>query len=141
VKPLCDGLDAAHAAGLAHGRVSPREIVVDADAWKLSGLGLPGVPPADAAPPEGDVPSKEGDLYGLAISLYEALSGEKPFHGAEGPLAKREGRPASLAGRVGLPQGLDALFSRALAADPSRRFHAASELYLALRTIVSPGVH
>ena len=140
-RTLCEGIDAAHAAGLVHGRVSAREIIVEGDAWRLTGLGLPGAAHADIVPPEGDAETKEGDLYGLAVCLYEALAGDKPFSGPEGSLAKSEGRPASLAGRVGLPPGLDAFFARALQSDPARRFHAACELYGALRSLVTPAVH
>ncbi len=138
---LAEGLDAAHAAGLRHGRVAAGEIWVDAGGWRLAGLGVPGPALVDAAPPEGDADTPEADVYALAFCLYEALSGEKPFPGGEGALAKSEGRPASLAGRVGLPAGLDAFFSRALQPDPARRFRGAGEMLLALRHLVTPAVH
>ena len=141
LKPLAEGLDAAHAAGLRHGHIALSEIWVEEAGWRLSGLGLPGAPAADAAPPEASAETPEGDLYALACCVYEALSGEKPFAGPEGALARTEGRPASLAGRVGLPAGLDSFFSRALQPDPARRFRSAAELLLALRSLVAPAVH
>lgn len=140
-RALADGLDAAHAAGLRHGRIASSEIWLEENGWKLCGLGLPGTAPADNLPPEGDAGTDAADLYALAVCLYEALSGEKPFSGSEAALAKSEGRAASLAGRVGLPTGLDAFFARALQPDPSRRFRSASEMLLALRSLVAPAVH
>lgn len=140
VKSLCEGLEAAHKAGLAHGWICARAIRVTKEGWVLEGLGLPGASTADAAAPEGDAGTPEADLYSLAVCVYEALAGAAPFDGADAALAKREGRGAPLP-KGALPHGLDAFFARALQPDPERRFRSASEVYLALRALVSPAVH
>jgi hypothetical protein len=113
--PVCEALDAAHAAGLLHGAVAPRLLRVEQPGWRLEGLGLPEPPEAATKPPEGQE-SEAGDLYALACCVREALGGAAVV-------------------------GLDAFFVRALAAEPERRFRSGAEMLVALRSVLSPSVH
>ncbi len=77
------------------------------------------------------------DLYGLAVTLYEALCGERPFYarGLAGFLeAHRAGNSVPLIERVpGVPVRLAALIDRMMARDPAAR-PASAAAALALLT-------
>jgi serine/threonine-protein kinase len=112
------GLDEIHRAGLNHGDVSPDVIVITpAGGVRMTELGVAAVLAADPAipgcpavePPEGGAPSQAADLYGAGALLRELVSGLRPEQ----------------AGRWTGPDSLEALVSRALAAEPAQRFPTA----------------
>jgi hypothetical protein len=140
------GLVAMHAAGLAHGAVSPANIWIGTDgAAKV--LQFPLVPPADklrrrepllvdylapelADPPEPATPL--ADIYSLGCVLFEILSGRVPFpggtpeqkiarHGAEFPQRLDELNPQ-------IPEELADLVAEMMAKDPLLRCQTASHV-------------
>ncbi len=119
----CEALGAAHAAGLVHGRLSPASVWVERGSARLADFGLPAARVEGYAAPEPQ-PSVEGDIYALAACLFEALTGEA--------LAGRSVDALRSSGH------LAPVFATALAADPSERFHAASELLAAFRAAAGP---
>jgi hypothetical protein len=103
---LCDALEHAHGRGVVHRDVKPGNVIVpddpNAGVAKLTDFGIARVLGDDALTRTGDVvgtlaymapeqaegrPSgAPGDLYSLAIVLYEALAGTNPIRG-RGPAA------------------------------------------------------
>jgi Protein kinase domain len=145
---VADGLDAAHAAGLAHRTFSAESVLLDGEEVKLDLFGLFTVigqaswgdvvrrdPHLHYESPEalqGDEPGPRSNVYSLAGLLFHALTGEQPFphhdpvmityaHVSQPPPRVSERRP-------GLPAGLDAIVARGMAKDPAERPESAGAL-------------
>jgi len=154
---LVSGLDAAHRAGVIHRDIKPANILVRAEdgAVKIADFGVARLEtseltrsgdtlgsPAYMSPEQirGSTVDGRSDLFSLAIILYEALCGERPFCGDDVSalayaIAHETPLPASRR-RADLPPGIDEFFDRALAKDPDRRFQdgrAFGEAIVALR--------
>jgi tRNA A-37 threonylcarbamoyl transferase component Bud32 len=148
---VADGLAHAHAAGLLHRDVKPSNIAFHREGGaKILDFGLSSVHGDGAAmewvgtprylSPEAIVglpPSPAGDVWSLAVTLYEAATGHNPFAAATSVLAMN----AVLAGtcddprelREEVPERLALLLLHALARDPARRLQTAAEFRDALR--------
>ena len=138
----CAGLDYAHRRGLVHRDIKPANILFDADgrlriadfglaralaeaAWTEPDGAILGT--ARYAAPEqveGWVLDGKADVYGLALVLYEGVTGESPFIG--------DTTIATLMARLGalLPEHealgpLGDVLTWAAAPDPSERYDAA----------------
>ncbi|MBL8618871.1 MAG: serine/threonine-protein kinase PknK [Deltaproteobacteria bacterium] len=133
---VCEAAAALHAHGLVHQDIKPGNVLLreSGDAVLLDfglaqaedepsrGLGTPDYMAPELL--EGEAASPASDVYALAISAYELLSGELPFPGlpAVQRRAKRAGWATPLLDRApGLPPALCAAVMQGLLADPGAR--------------------
>lgn len=127
---LLASLHACHQQGLVHGAIHPARLrVTRVGQLQVADCGRPHAQVDDAyRAPElrpghpGDVGT---DLYAAAVVIHELFTGV--------PAPRRGG--AFVPGRHGLPAGLDAVFVRALARAPERRYRDASALSAALLAV------
>jgi serine/threonine protein kinase len=143
VSHLATALEAAHAAGIVHRDIKPANILLRKgdSAAKITDFGVARFhdssltraggcigSPAYMAPEQfrGGPVDARADLFALAVVLYEAITGTRPFRG-EDPLTiassvlHDEPVPVSAAADWVSPS-FDRFFSRALAKDPADRF-------------------
>ncbi len=132
---ICRGLNFVHGKGLVHGDVRPANVFVGDDLRvRLGGLGIKRTVVAEHlsleqsryAAPEiglGEAPTEFSDIYSLAMTLVESITGEVPF--------SAESAALTLAARVGrlLPVSADlgpiaAPIERAGRPEASERFTA-----------------
>ena len=154
----------AHAQGMVHRDVKPSNVLITREGnVKVSDLGLArallgdssltqtggalGTPSYMAPEQARDAGSADArsDIYALGISLYEMLTGERPFRGSTPYAVLKEKEAGAFAPasrlRPGLPAAVDDLLARMLALDPARRPASAGEVLDALerlRTGVAP---
>ncbi len=150
---VCEGLAAAHAAGVVHRDLKPANVLVEASgrvvltdfgiARAMAGetaartQGMVGTPmymaPEQLAGAEVDA---RADLYAVGLLLYEMLTGEAPFTG-DSPMAVAFARlrqpPPDPHGRPGVPDALADWVRRCLGREPNERPSAALEVAAALR--------
>jgi len=152
---IASALDYAHSRKVIHRDLKPANIMVTGQGIaKVMDFGLahqakmtvakltradPGGTPAYMAPEQelGSV-SRESDLYSLGACVYEMAVGKPPFVGPNFLAQKRELRYAAPSRAAGLPAAFDSAIARALAPDPSGRFHSATELFAAARSAGGP---
>jgi len=80
IEQLAGALDYSHQRGFVHGRLSPGDIVVDAQGVaRLLGLGVPiGTVERSGADADQAPFTLETDIYALAAIAFEMLTGEEP---------------------------------------------------------------
>jgi serine/threonine-protein kinase len=141
---IAAALEAAHEKDLIHRDVKPSNVVVtpedhvyltDFGLAKRAGTasGLTGMNQmlgtVDYVAPEqieGDEASPRGDVYSLACVLFELLTGEAPFAGQQGDMAKmwahvNADRPAVRERRPDVSEGMDEAVRHGMAKTPEDR--------------------
>jgi eukaryotic-like serine/threonine-protein kinase len=165
--PIASALDAVHNAGVVHRDIKPGNIflarhvtgvaypkLVDFGIAKLvsdeldltqthSWLGTPFYMSPEQVRQSKTVDART-DQWSLAVVLYEALTGEKPFR-AEVLLDLLEAittrtPPAPSTVRPGLPKGLDTVIARMMERDPAKRFPSMRAAGTSLWPFASPRV-
>jgi serine/threonine protein kinase len=146
---VASALDAAHAEGLVHRDVKPENVLLTRDGFAYLvdfGIAYAGGDPsvtvggpligscAYMAPERfnGTWVGPQTDVYSLACVLYECLTGQPPFEGAEIPqligahMFSPPPRPSIM--RRGIDKAFDDVIARGMAKDPAARFPSAGEL-------------
>ena len=149
------GLEAAHAVGVVHRDIKPRNVLLTADSTvKLTDFGLARLQADGEATvtqavagtlaymsPEQirALPSLDGrsDLFSLALTAYEALAGRLPFDRSTGEFTVMraivdEPFPPPTEFKADVPPAVAAALMRALEKDPDRRYASAAEMRDAL---------
>lgn len=145
---VASAIDYSHAKGVIHRDLKPSNIMVTKDGRilvmdygiaksnvnhsQITKTGMSVGTPAYMAPEQemGKV-CRQSDVFALAASLYEMLSGRLPFgmNDLFRKLQKEPGKfvaPSSLI--LGLPPAVDAVFEKGLAAEPGDRQKTCTEL-------------
>jgi len=147
-------LDAAHAAGVVHRDVKPGNLLLDVDGRvKVADFGVASAAGLDSFTQTGTILGTAGylspeqargerataasDRYALAVVAWELLAGRRPFQ-SDTPTAEAAAHvhspvPAITSVDPALPGSFDAIFERALAKEPNRRYATAAELVGDLR--------
>ncbi|MEX1364483.1 MAG: serine/threonine-protein kinase, partial [Nannocystaceae bacterium] len=153
IREVAHALADLHTRGVIHRDIKPDNIVVDEDGIRLLDFGyaysrgneqvprLAGLTGTDHRPgtplymapeqAEGEPPTPQFDVYGLAVSLFEALVGHAPYSDMPTALMLankcRGHEEISIEGRVnGLSPKLVALVGEGLRRDPQHRIKTAA---------------
>ncbi len=145
---VCGGLGALHAEGIVHRDVKPANILVDRDGGiHITDLGLAELRPFGAPGGQGarlaGTPtymapecfdggaSPQTDVYAIAVTAFESLTGRSPFHGDLAELARlhrTEPVPIDVLRQREVPGPLIELIERAMSKNPRQRQRSASHI-------------
>jgi serine/threonine-protein kinase len=140
---VCEGLAAAHDAGVIHRDVKPDNVLVDRDgrvvltdfgvaAVMIDRQAMAGTPPYMALEQmRGEAASPAGDVYSVGVLLHEMLTGKRAFDGTLLEILDAKLATERLV-TPSVPAGLDAAIGRATARELADRFSSARELARAL---------
>ena len=155
------GLDAAHAAGVVHRDLKPRNIFCARakgasrssakDVWKILDFGVSKLDSGDGTLTRGQLVGtpaymapeqaraqpvgRRADIFALGVIAYRALTGSPPFSGdtnVEILFRVSHSMPLRPSDLAKLPEAVDLVLATALAKDPEDRFASATELATAL---------
>ena len=153
---LADALHYAHQQGVVHRDVKPGNVVFDPPSGELkitdfgiarltdSGRTRTGLvlgTPSFMSPEQlqGRAVTGRSDLFSLAVTLFQLLTGQLPFRADSMPALMfkiaHEPHARIRSQRPDLPDGLDEVFNRALAKQPEDRFETCAALARALRDV------
>jgi serine/threonine-protein kinase len=154
VARAADALGYAHRQGVVHRDIKPANMMyhAESDTLKVTDFGIARLTdssktktgmvlgtPSYMSPEQlaGKKVDGRSDLFSLAVSLYQLLSGRLPFDGesmAQLMFKIANEPPADIRGyNAELPRSLDAFLERALAKNPEERFQTGEEFGGALR--------
>ena len=160
VARLADALHYAHQNQVVHRDIKPANIMFDAPSGelKITDFGIARLTdsnrtrtgvvfgtPSFMSPEQlqGRPVTGRSDLFSLAVSLFQMLTGQLPFRADTMPglmmKIAQEPHPRICAINPALTPGLDAFFDRALAKEPADRYDTGASLAQALRDLNSPG--
>ncbi len=156
VANVADALDHAHRSGVLHRDIKPQNLLLGADReLHITDFGLANVldepsvtqtgemvgTPAYMSPEQVDANphaiDRRTDIYSLGVTLYEILTGRRPFEGSTREQLVARIRttepvpPCKVAPDT--PIDLDTICLRALEKDPRRRYQTAGEMAADLR--------
>ncbi|MHC4727986.1 MAG: protein kinase domain-containing protein, partial [Planctomycetota bacterium] len=146
---ICDGLDAAHQAGIIHRDIKPENIIVDnSGRVRILDFGLARMAGVSKLTKEGSTlgtvsymspeqfrgkpADHRADIWAVGVVLYEMLTGELPFQGEHEQavmcLVLNE-KPAPMSKRRNdLPADLEQIVFNCLEKTPASRYQKASDL-------------
>jgi serine/threonine-protein kinase len=165
VREVGSGLEAAHAAGIVHRDIKPRNLFLaeseSTSRWKILDFGISKLAhqsgtltrgdllgtPAYMAPEQasGGPVTRLSDLYSLGVICYRTLTGRPAFSGIALPdtvykvVHTMPPRPSTSS--ASLPPGIDDVLAVALAKDPADRFQTLGELVAALEIVEKGRFH
>ena len=141
---LARGVAALHRVGVVHRDIKPVNVILESEgSLKLIDFGVvrvlgledsrpedvPGTP-AYMAPEmfDGEPGNEATDIYALGVTIFRAFAGEYPYGNIDATSPPRRDRPTQLSVlRPDLPAWVQAVLSRAVAADPAERFRDMTE--------------
>ena len=147
---LCDALAYAHSRGVVHRDIKPDNVhILPGGVIKLTDFGIARITAEPSITTQGQVfgtPSymspeqvashtvdHRTDLFSLGITLYEMLTGRKPFVGDSVITITYNIMNNQPAMPVGVPAALHQILQRALAKDPNLRYQNAAAMAADLR--------
>ena len=157
IAKVADALDYAHSESVVHRDIKPANIMRLTDGRiKVADFGIARITsqsktatgtvmgtPSYMAPEQlaGKRVDGRADLFSLGVTLYELLTGEKPFSGESvATLMYRianEPHPAINTARADLPQGVQEIIDKALQKNPDQRYQRGGEMARDLRAVVT----
>jgi serine/threonine-protein kinase len=159
IAKVADALEYAHSQNVVHRDIKPANIMKLNDAKiKVTDFGIARITsqsktatgtvmgtPSYMSPEQlaGSKVDGRADLFSLGVTLYELLTGEKPFTGETVAtlmfrIANAE-PPRIEAARADLPPGIAAIIDKALAKSPDKRYQRGGEMAKDLRALLAKG--
>ena len=156
VRQVGEGLDYVHQRSIVHRDIKPANLmIVENNLIKIMDLGIARLPfsdltregrlvgsPSYMSPEQLQGESLDGrsDLFSLAIVVYQAATGKKPFPGQNiqeicWRIIHDEWVPATEVEPT-LPKEFDSLLAKALSKDREKRFQTGRELFEAIRKLM-----
>jgi serine/threonine-protein kinase len=157
IAKTADALDYAHAQGVVHRDIKPANIMRLKDgSVKVTDFGIARITsqsktatgtvmgtPSYMSPEQlaGAKVDGRADLFSLGVTLYEMLTGDKPFTGESVATLMYRITNAPHAPilnlRADLPDGTDEIINTALQKDPGERYQRGNQMAAALRSLIA----